>query len=32
MTLPSFTRMQADVVSLAVRELLPRFIAAQPAA
>jgi penicillin amidase len=26
----SFARMQADVVSLAVREMLPRFIAAKP--
>jgi penicillin amidase len=28
--LAGFKRMQADVVSLAVRELLPRFLAAQP--
>ena len=28
--LSSFKRMQADVVSLAVRELLPRFTAANP--
>ena len=28
--LSSFKRMQADVVSLAVREMLPRFIAAKP--
>jgi penicillin amidase len=28
--LSTFKRMQSDVVSLAVRELLPRFVAAQP--